>query len=173
MGTEYKAVHEMLNEDHRPTTVERTSSDVLTLGFKFLAWINGVGVLLVVLCALAILPIEVPAYLLRMPLVAFLCGLALAGLGLLWVYMVQASLGSRIRNGQRRPHWVPVLCVLASYCVSMVMFAAGCWLLLGMGSLANDDWSYDYDSFDGASRPQPQSAEPSQLWARPSDLRRG
>ncbi len=164
----------MLNEDHRPPTVERTPSCVLTLGFKFLAWINGVGVLLVVLCALAILPVEVPAYLLRMPLVAFLCGLALAGLGLLWVYMAQASLGSsRVRNGQRRPHWVPVLCVLASYCVSMVMFAAGCWLLLGMGSLANDDWSYEYDSFDGASRPQPQSAEPSQLWARPSDLGRG
>ena len=117
--------------------------EVLMLGFRFLAWINGMGVLLVVLCALGIVPTEVPSYFLRMPLIAFLCGLALAGLGLLWVYMAQASLAVRSQGGRRRHHWVPVVCVLGSYCVSMVMFAVGCWLLVGMGSLAIDDWSFD------------------------------
>src|SRR5690606_24384086 len=163
MGTEYKAVHEMLNEDHAPAAVDRALPDVLMLGFRFLAWINGAGVMLVVLCALGVLPTEVPAYFLRMPLLAFLCGLALAGLGLLWVYMAQASLGLRRRDGRRRPHWIPVLCALASYCVSMVMFAVGCWLLVGMGSLANDDWSYDDSGLGGLSVPQHQSAEPREL----------
>lgn len=158
MGTEYKAVHEMLNEDHRPAAVDRTMPDVLMLGFRFLAWINGLGVMLVVLCALGIVSTEVPAYFLRMPLVAFLCGLALAGLGLLWVYMAQLSLGA-FRNGRRRYHWVPVLCVLGSYCVSMVMFAVGCWLLVGMGSLANDDWSYEDGGLGGLAAPYHQSAE--------------
>ncbi|MDX3895792.1 MAG: hypothetical protein QHC66_13830 [Pusillimonas sp.] len=172
MGTEYKAVHEMLNEDHRPQAVDRTLPDVLTLGFRFLAWINGVGVLLVVLCALGIVPTEVPAYFLRMPLLAFLCGLALAGLGLLWVYMAQASLGLRARDGRRRPHWIPVLCVLGSYCVSMVTFAVGCWLLVGMGSLANDDWSYDESWPGGPAVPQHQSAEPPQMPSQPALLQK-
>lgn len=150
MGNEYKAVHEMLNEDQRPVrvAVDRTMPEVLMLGFRFLAWLNGMGVLLVVLCALGIVPTEVPSYFLRMPLIAFLCGLALAGLGLLWVYMAQASLGLR-PSGRRRHHWVPVLCVLGSYCVSMAVFAAGCWLLVGMGSLVMDDWSHDFGWLDG------------------------
>ncbi|WP_397473047.1 hypothetical protein [Pusillimonas sp.] len=116
---------------------------VLMLGFKFLAWLNGMGVLLIVLCALSVIPTEVPSYLLRMPLVAFLCGLALAGLGLLWVYMVQASLVLRPR-GRRRHHWIPVICVLACYCASMVIFAVGCWLLVSMGSLVSDGWSHNF-----------------------------
>ena len=143
MGNEYKAVHEILNDERRPVAagVDRVMPEVLMLGFRFLAWINGMGVLLVVLCALGIVPTEVPSYFLRMPLIAFLCGLALAGLGLLWVYMAQASLGMR-SAGRRRYHWVPVLCVLGSYCVSMVMFAVGCWLMVGMGSIAIDDSSF-------------------------------
>lgn len=145
MGTEYKAVHEIVN-DHRPATVlqaDRSMPDVLMLGFKSLTWLNGIGVLLVVLCGLGILPTEVPSYLLRMPLVAFLCGLALAGLGLLWVYMAQASLFMR-SNGRRRYHWIPVMFVLGSYCFSMAAFAAGCWLLVGMGSLVIDGWSMGF-----------------------------
>ena len=147
MGNEYKAIHEIVNDAPAlpSAPVDRSMPQVLMLGFRFLAWLNGMGVLLIVLCALGILPTEVPSYLLRMPLVAFLCGLALGGLGLLWVYMVQASLVLRPR-GRRRHHWVPVICVLGSYCISMVMFAVGCWLLVSMGSLVSDGWSHGFGS---------------------------
>ena len=146
MGNEYKAVHEMLNDKPRSIVVrpDHVMPEVLMLGFRFLAWINGLAVMLVVLCALGILPTEVPSYYLRMPLLAFLSGLALAGLGLLWVYMAQASLGVAHAGSRRRYHWLPVICVLACYCVSLVMFSAGCWLLVNIGSLALDDWGVDF-----------------------------
>lgn len=158
MGNEYKAVHEMLGEEPRPATEERAMPVILMLGFKFLAWVNGLGVMLVVLCALGIVPTEVPAYFLKMPLVAFLSGMALAGLGLLWLYMAHASQGMRQLSARRRYHWLPVFCMLASYCVSMVMFAVGCWLLLGLGSLANDKW--DFGGYGGSVAPYHQSADP-------------
>lgn len=157
MGNEYKAVHEMLSEDQRSTSEYRFMPAILTLGFKFLAWINSLGVLLVVLCALGVVPTEVPAFFLKMPLLAFLCGMALAGLGLLWLYMAHASLGMRSQSARRRYHWLPVFCVLASYCVSMVMFAVGCWLLLGLGSLATDNW--DFSGYGGSVAPYHQSLE--------------
>lgn len=147
MGNEYKAVHEIVADAPVPVGMpaDRSMPQVLMLGFKFLAWLNGMGVLLIVLCALSVIPTEVPSYLLRMPLIAFLCGLALAGLGLLWVYMVQASLILR-SPGRRRHHWIPVVCVLGCYCASMVIFAVGCWLLVSMGSLVSDGWSHNFGS---------------------------
>lgn len=149
MGNEYKAVHEIVNDAAPPAAVpaDKSMPQVLMLGFRFLAWLNGVGVLLIVLCSVGVIPAEVPPYLLRMPLVAFLSGLALGGLGLLWVYMVQASLAMR-PQGRRRHHWIPVVCVLGSYCASMAMFAVGCWLIVSMGSLVSDDWSRTF-GFNG------------------------
>src|SRR5690606_8698073 len=145
MGNEYKAVHEIIDEPGSSTAVRGDTSmpQVLMLGFRYLAWLNGVGVRLVALSALGVIPTEVPSYLLRLPLIAFLCGLALTGLGLLWVYMVQASLLLRA-PARRRHHWLPVICVLGCYCASMAVFIVGCWILVGMGGLATDGWTHDF-----------------------------
>ncbi|HLU19434.1 MAG TPA: hypothetical protein VKZ66_05700 [Pusillimonas sp.] len=145
MGNEYKAVHEIIDEPGSSTAVRGDTSmpQVLMLGFRYLAWLNGVGVLLIALSALGVIPTEVPSYLLRLPLIAFLCGLALTGLGLLWVYMVQASLLLRA-PARRRHHWLPVICVLGCYCASMAVFIVGCWILVGMGGLATDGWTHDF-----------------------------
>src|SRR5690606_22761553 len=112
-------------------------------GFRYLAWLNGVGVLLIALSALGVIPTEVPSYLLRLPLIAFLCGLALTGLGVLWVYMVQASRLLRA-PARRRHHWLPAIRVLGCYCASMAVFIVGCWILVGMGGLATDGWTHDF-----------------------------
>ncbi len=103
------------------------------LGFKFLAWINCLGVSLVVLCALGLFPVALTPYLLRLPLIAFACGIAFCGLGLMWSYLVQGSLIGQLVLGEvRRTHWVPMFCVLIAYGLSLLAFIVGCWFLVNL-----------------------------------------
>ena len=114
----------------------RTLSLHLILAFKFLAWTNGLGLALVTLCALGLLGADIPPYLLRLPLAAFLGGLILAGLGLLWAYLEQLNLYARLAGHyRRRTHWVPLFCVIAFYLFSLLAFAVGMWFFVNLAAL--------------------------------------
>jgi hypothetical protein len=105
----------------------------LSLGFRFLAWLNGLGVLLILVCATGMVQTDLVAGWLRLPMAAFLAGLVLCGLGLLWSYLVLASLFAQMVRGQtRRTHWIPLFCAMVAYSLSMVAFVAGCWFTLGL-----------------------------------------
>jgi len=133
---------------------------LLAMGFRFMAWVNGLGVLLAVLCALGILPTDLPPQLLKLPLAAFLCGLALAGLGLAWACAAQASHQARLAPGGRRHrlHWLPTFCSLAAYGLAMAMFVAGCWFLVNLAALVyqgeDADTSSDYEYDEALPFPQ-------------------
>jgi hypothetical protein len=106
----------------------RTLAGGLVLGFKFLAWTNGLGVLLLLCSSLGIVQIDLDLQWLRFPLAAFLAGLALSALGLLWSYPVQSSLLHQLLTGRpRRTHWLPLFCTLVAYSLSLLAFIAGCW----------------------------------------------
>ena len=100
------------------------------LGFRFLAWLNGLGVLLILLCSAGLLDTDLDAQWLRLPFSAFLGGLALCALGLLWTYPAQSGLIHQLASGRaRRSHWVPMACTLVAYTLSLLAFLAGCWFL--------------------------------------------
>ncbi|NYT77925.1 hypothetical protein H0A71_13045 [Alcaligenaceae bacterium] len=101
----------------------------LTLGFKFVAWLNGLGLLLTIMLSMGV-TMEVSAVWYRLPLAAYLSGLALAGLGLLWSCPAQTSLLYQLsRSYKTRGHWVPLFCTLLAYALSMIVFVMGCWAL--------------------------------------------
>lgn len=107
----------------------------MVTGFKFLAWINGLGILAVMACTVDIIQIDLDSSWLRMPLLAFLAGLALCALGLLWTYPTQASLlAQAYAERARRGHWIPVFCVMVSYSLSLLAFVVGCWFFQGIAS---------------------------------------
>ncbi|MCI2808471.1 hypothetical protein [Eoetvoesiella caeni] len=121
----------------------RPLSSMLMLGFKYLAWLNGLGLLLVLLCALGLIATDFSPEWLRFPLLAFSSGVLLCGLSLLWAYLAQVSLFTQFLAGYaRRTHWVPLTCMIVAYCLSLVAFLVGCWLIVylaGASYQASDD----------------------------------
>ncbi|RTZ41110.1 hypothetical protein EKL30_15620 [Candidimonas sp. SYP-B2681] len=108
----------------------------LALGFKFLAWINGIGVVAILAFGVGIVPIDLAPPWLRVPLAAFLGGLVLAALGLLWSYSVQASLFNQSLAGRRRrTHWIPMFFTILAYSFSLLAFVCGCWFTLNLASM--------------------------------------
>jgi hypothetical protein len=92
-------------------------------------------VLLILACATGMVQTELTPGWLRLPMAAFLAGLVLCGLGLLWSYLVLASLFAQMVKGQaRRTHWVPLFCAMVAYSLSMAAFVLACWSLLGLSS---------------------------------------
>src|SRR5690554_657102 len=111
----------------------RMLSNSLMLGFRFLAWLIGLGILLVLACSAGIIEVSLDPGWLRMPLAGFLAGLSLVALGLLWVYPVQTSLLSQLLAGRpRRTHWLPLACVLIAYTLSLLAFVFSSWVTQGM-----------------------------------------
>lgn len=109
----------------------RPMTSILMLGFKYLAWLNGLGLLLVMLCALGLISTEFSPEWLRFPLLAFSSGVLLCGLSLLWAYLAQVSLFNQSVAGYaRRTHWVPLTCMIIGYCLSLAAFLVGCWLIV-------------------------------------------
>ncbi len=138
---------------------------VFALGFKFLAWINGLGVLVVILCALGLTQNDFSPAILRLPLTAFTVGLAFCGLALLWSYLVHASLFTQLITGQaRRTHWVPLFCALVAYTLSLVAFVMGCWLVLGASSLVSHDAAFTSSSDERGVAPQDQSGQALEIY---------
>ncbi len=116
----------------------RALAGAFALGFRFLAWINGLGVLLILLCSAGAFDIDLDAQWLRLPFAAFLGGLALCALGLLWTYPAQSSLAHQLAAGRaRRSHWLPMACTLIAYTLSLLAFLAGCWFLQSLLAFAS------------------------------------
>lgn len=131
---------------------------IFALGFKFLAWINGVGALLIVVCSMGIVQVDLSPYLLRLPLAAFMAGLALCGLGLLWSYLVQTSLFNQLLAGRaRRTHWVPMFCAMVAYSLSMAAFVMGCWFTLNLAAAVDQNGDYPQSSRGDGASPSDQS----------------
>jgi hypothetical protein len=131
---------------------------IFALGFKFLAWINGVGTLLIVICSVGIVQVDLSPYLLRLPLAAFMAGLALCGLGLLWSYLVQTSLFNQLLAGHaRHTHWVPMFCALVAYSLSMAAFVMGCWFTLNLAAAIDQNGDYSPSSHGEGVSPSDQS----------------
>src|SRR5690606_23138233 len=118
---------------YQPADLARTTrapSFTLVLAFRFVAWLSGLGLALVLGCALGIIETDLPIQYLKLPAAAFLCGLALAGLGLLWAFITQLSLERQwVDVRRKKTHWLPLFCTVLSYCLSMLAFAVGCWFL--------------------------------------------
>lgn len=120
--------------DHFPALQSLAST--LALGFKFLAWVNGLGVIATLLVGMGVIPTDLAPQWLRLPLAAFLAGLTLAALGLLWSYPTQASLLNQlITRRSRRTHWIPLFCTMVAYSLALFAFVCGCWLVLGLVSM--------------------------------------
>jgi hypothetical protein len=145
--------HTEMNERAHANAYQALAA-VFALAFKFLAWINGFGILVVLLASVGVVDTGISPYLLRLPLAAFLAGVALCGVGLLWSYLVQASLFSQLLNGRsRRTHWVPMFCVMIAYSLSLVAFLIGCWFTLNLSA-----WAYHASSY---SQPSEENTSPS------------
>ncbi len=113
----------------------RATSSALLVGFRFLAWLNGLALASVLACAMGVIETELPVQYLKLPVAAFLSGLALAGLGLLWAFIVQVNLDRPLNEARRkRAHWLPLFCTVLAYSLSMAAFAVGCWFLVNLGA---------------------------------------
>lgn len=148
---------------------------VFAQGFRFLAWINGLGVLFSLCAAVGVIDTSVAPGLFRVPLAAYIAGLALCGVGLLWSYLAQTALfGQLVEGRHRRNHWVPLVCTLLAYGLSLVMFVAGCWYMLHLGELADQNPAYSSQSYGQGGddvAPSDQSGDASQLvGASPVDI---
>lgn len=109
----------------------------LALGFKFLAWINGLGVAVMLWFGVGMVPIDLAPHWLRMPMASFLAGMVLCAMGLLWSYPVHASLLNQLVLGRaRKTHWIPLLLTILAYSLSLLAFIVGCWFTLGLASIA-------------------------------------
>ena len=84
-------------------------------------------------CTMGFVQIDLDPSWLRVPLAAFLAGLALCALGLLWTYPAQASLFAQAyAERARRGHWIPLFCVMLAYTLSLLAFVLGCWIIQGV-----------------------------------------
>ncbi len=127
----------MTSIPNSPSPTASALASSLALGFKFLAWINSLGVVVILFFGLGIIQVDLAPHWLRLPLAAFLAGLVLSALGLLWTYPAQASLLNQLVSGRaRRTHWLPLSCTIIAYTLSLLAFVAGCWITLGLGHLA-------------------------------------
>lgn len=125
-------------------------TSVFMLGFKFLVWINAMGVLLVIFCALGLIQTDLTPFMLRLPLALFMAGLALCGVGLLWSCVVQTSLFSQLISGRpRRTHWLPMFLALIAYSLGMIAFIVGCWFTLNLAAIVYHDSDSTLQSYEG------------------------
>jgi len=113
-------------------------AEAMALGFKFLAWLNGLGVLLILLSVVGVFELDAYPHWLSFPLAGFLGGLAMAALGLLWSCAVHSSYLGQMAQGRRgRSHWLPLFLTLIAYSLSLVAFIGGCWAFPCLAVLAH------------------------------------
>ncbi|SHG76729.1 hypothetical protein [Pollutimonas bauzanensis] len=138
-----------------PSPPASALASTLALGFKFLAWINSMGVLAILSFGMGLIQTDLAPQWLRLPLAIFLAGLVLSALGLLWSYPLQASLLNQLVSGHaRRTHWIPLFCTMVAYSLSLLAFVCGCWFTLGLASMA-------YQAGDDAASSEDQGVAPS------------
>jgi hypothetical protein len=137
----------------------RPQATMLMLGFKYLAWLNGLGLLLVMCCALGVISTDFSPDWLRLPLLAFSCGILFCGLSLLWAYLAQTSLLNQAMSGYaRRTHWVPLTCTIIAFCLSLVAFLVGCWLIVYLAGISYQSSDSDAPTANDEVAPYSQSS---------------
>ena len=97
-------------------------------GFRLLAWINGIGLLLVFGFGVGMLGGDADPPALEPAIVAFAAGVGACALGLLFSYLTHLSLyrqALRARSG--RGHWLWTLLAGAAYLAALGAFLLGCW----------------------------------------------
>ncbi|AVJ27059.1 hypothetical protein [Achromobacter spanius] len=114
-----------------------TSFALLAGAFRFLGWLNGGAALVLVGFSLGIVGSDIAAPDLQIPLLLFLAGLVLAGLGVAFAYLAQVSLLRQGYNGHlTRGHWPAQLLALLCYVASMLAFCGACWFSVGQVATA-------------------------------------
>lgn len=142
---------------------------ILMLGFKHLVWLNSLGLLLVLLCALGIIPTDFSPEWLRLPMLAFSCGMLFCGLGLIWAYLLQASLFNQAMAGYvRRTHWVPLFCTVIAYCLSLLAFLAGCWLVMYLAGVSYQPGETEMAGSGNEAMPYSQASRADSFTFRPN-----
>ncbi|TAM85801.1 MAG: hypothetical protein EPN41_11390 [Candidimonas sp.] len=139
---------------------------VFAQGFRFLATINGLGVLFSLSAAIGVVDTNLAPGLYRAPVATFIAGLVFCGVGLLWSYLVQTLLfGQLVEGRHRRTHWVPLACTLLSYGLSLALFVAGCWYTLHLAEVASQNPGYSSQSNgqDDDAAPSNQSGRTSRI----------
>lgn len=150
----------MTSIPNSPSPTASALASSLALGFKFLAWINSLGVVVILFFGLGIIQADLAPQWLRLPLAAFLAGLVLSALGLLWTYPAHASLINQLVSGRvRRTHWIPLSCTIIAYTLSLLAFVGGCWITLGLGHLAYLNAEQTSSMEEGEAEPFHQSAD--------------
>ncbi|PLC49430.1 hypothetical protein CR159_12555 [Pollutimonas subterranea] len=154
----------MTSIPNNPSPTVSALKSSLALGFKFLAWINGMGVVVILAFGLDIIQVDLAPQWLRLPMAAFLAGMVLSALGLLWTYPALASLLNQLVSGRaRRTHWLPLSCTMIAYALSLFAFVCGCWITLGLGHLAYQNAEQTSSMQDGYGESFDQSAEEQEL----------
>lgn len=114
-----------------------TSFALLAGAFRFLGWLNGGAALILVGFTLGIVGPDIAAPDLQIPLLFFLAGLVLAGLGVAFAYLAQVSLLRQGYSGHlTRGHWPAQLLALICFVASMLAFCAACWFAAGQAETA-------------------------------------
>ena len=114
-----------------------TSFALLAGAFRFLGWLNGGAALILVGFTLGILGPDIAAPDLQIPLLFFLAGLVMAGLGVAFAYLAQVSLLRQGYNGHlTRGHWPAQLLALVCHLASMLAFCGACWFAAGQAATA-------------------------------------
>ncbi|MCQ9616178.1 hypothetical protein L1889_05245 [Paenalcaligenes niemegkensis] len=109
----------------------------LYTGFYSVALLNTGGVLVLLLAAFDTIPSVFTPGWLRMPLMMYLVGLVLAFIGLFWTHLTGVSLLAQSLAGRlARGHWLPMLCSILSYGLSLIVFVIACWLSFALAGVA-------------------------------------
>ncbi|ARP91146.1 hypothetical protein CAL14_13300 [Bordetella genomosp. 9] len=133
------------------------ASHALT-GFRFLGWINGLGVLMLAAFSLGVVGGDVDAPDLRQPIAAYALGLAACAIGMLFSYFAHFSVFRQIAAGRAgKGHWLPMLLAAIAYCGSVAAFVIGCWgvAAAGLGSPQDDVAYRSKTAAVAATRPTP------------------
>jgi len=110
---------------------------LLTGAFRLLGWLNGGAALGLVAFVLGMVGGDIAAPDLQIPLLFFLAGLVLAGLGVAFAYLAQVSLLRQGYSGHlTRGHWPAQLLALICFVASMLAFCAACWFAAGQAVTA-------------------------------------
>lgn len=109
-------------------------------GFRLLAWINGIGLLVFLGFAVGILGADVDPPALEPAIAAFAVGLAACALGLLFSYLTHLSLYRQaLRARPGRGHWLWTLLSIAAYLAALGAFLLGCWCAATAPGEGDDD----------------------------------
>lgn len=132
-------------DSNRPSNAYLSLTALSLSGFRFLGWINGIAVLILVAFSLGVVGGDVDPPDLQEPIAAYAAGLAFCAIGMLFSYLTHFSLFRQIAAGRaRRTHWIPMLITVLAYLLGVAAFVMGCWSAVSVtASQPKGDVSYN------------------------------